>query len=62
MVAKGHKVSFFPNLFVQYSLSDLPLLRPLYGEAPSRDSNPRWAVLVAGTLTTEPPHLPKLIF
>ena len=48
----------FINLFVQYSQSDLPPLRPLYGEAPGRDSNPGRADLVAETLTTRPPHLP----
>ena len=47
----------FINLFVQYSQSDLPPLRPLCGEAPGRDSNPGRADLVAGTLTTRPPHL-----
>ena len=30
----------FINLFVQYSQSDLPPLRPLCGEAPSTDLNP----------------------
>ena len=29
----------FISLFVQYSQSDLPLLRPLCGEAPGRDSS-----------------------
>ena len=48
---------FFFNLFVQYSQSDLPPLRPLCGEAPGRDSNPGRADLMAGTLTTRPPHL-----
>ena len=43
----------FINLFVQYSQSDLPPLRPLCGEAPGRDSNPGRADLVAGTLTTK---------
>ena len=52
----------FDNLFVQYSQSDLPPLRPLCGEAPGRDSNPGRADLVAGTLTIRPPHLVKIIF
>ena len=47
----------FISLFVQYSQSDLPPLRALCGEAPGRDSNPWRADLVAGTLTTRPPHL-----
>ena len=34
------------SLFVQYSQSDLP---------PLRDSNPEWADLMTGTLTTRPP-------
>ena len=46
------------NLFVQHSQSDLPPLRPLCGEVPGRDSNLGRADLVAGTLTTRPPHLP----
>ena len=46
------------DLFVQYSQSDLPPLRPLLcGEAPGRESNPGRADLVAGTLTTRPPNL-----
>ena len=44
----------FIILFVQYSQSDLPPLRPLCGEAPGRDSNPGRADLVAGTLTPKP--------
>ena len=47
----------FINLIVQYSQSDLPPLRPVYGE--DRDSIPGRANLVAGTLTTRPPHLTK---
>ena len=49
-------VLFF-NLFVQYSQSGLLPLRPFCGDAPGRDSNPGWVDLVAGTLTTRPPHL-----
>ena len=45
------------NLFVQYSQSELPPLRPLCGEAPGRDLNPGRTDLVAGTLTTRPPPL-----
>ena len=48
---------FFNNLFVQYSQSDLPPLRPICGEAPGRDLNQGRADLVAGTPTTRPPHL-----
>ena len=44
----------FINLFLQYSQSALPPLRPICGEAPGRDSN---RGQVAGTLTTRPPHL-----
>ena len=40
------------NLFVQNSLSYLPPLRPLCGEAPGRDSNLGRADLVAGSLTS----------
>ena len=47
----------FINLFVQFSQSDLPPLRPFCGEVPGRDSNPGRADLVAGTLTRWPPHL-----
>ena len=47
----------FINLFVQFSPSDLPPLRPFCGEVPGRDSNPGRADLVAGTLTTRPQHL-----
>ena len=46
-------------LFVQFSQSDLPPLRPLCSEAPGLDSNPGRADLVAGTLSTRPctsPH------
>ena len=46
----------FINVFVQYSQSDLPPLRPL-GVARGRDSNLGRAELVAETLTTRPPHL-----
>ena len=49
----------FIILFVQYSQSDLPPLRPLCGEAPGRDSKPGRADLVAGTLYTRPKHLIK---
>ena len=37
-------------LFVQYSQSDLPPLRPLSGEDPGRDSNPGRADLETGTI------------
>ena len=47
------------SLFKQYSQSGLPPLRPLCGEAPGRDSNPGRADLMAGSLTTRPPHLTK---
>ena len=45
------------NVFVQYSQSGSLPLRPLCGDAPGRDSNLGWVDLVAGTLTTRPPHL-----
>ena len=51
----------FINLFVQYSQSDLPPLRPLCGEAPARDTNLGRVDLVAGTLTTRPPHLTNFV-
>ena len=50
---------FFYTSFVQFSQSDLPPLKPPYVKAPGRDSNPRHAVLIVGTLTDKPPHLPK---
>ena len=51
----------FIIFFRQFSQSDLPPLKPLWGEAPGRDPNPGRSDLVAGTLTTWLPHLTHLV-
>ena len=51
------KPSFIIYLYSIHRAICRPLDHALCGEAPGRDSNPGRADLVAGTLTTRPPHL-----